>query len=192
MNRNLRRPHNRPRGAFLLRPACLLSGTGGLKKGVLTVPSPRLYRVRAPGTSAPGSSSCRGRYGGRWASYLTLCRCPCWTAGLSARRKPCEAACRRQPPAIETTAAFALPSLRARSHGQYTSQDSAPSPARCFHACVPCCVGACARFSHHYALPYFNQKSGNPRLAPPLASVAFDVAGEPRCRYEKNQWPTKC
>jgi hypothetical protein len=55
-----------------------------------------------------------------------------------------------------------------------------------------CRAGACACFSQEYTLYYFNQKSGNPRLAPPPASIAFDGVGEPRCRYEKNQWPTKC
>jgi hypothetical protein len=57
---------------------------------------------------------------------------------------------------------------------------------------VLCRVGACACFGHQHPPYYFNQKSGNPRLAPPPASVAFDGAGEPDCRYEKNQWPTKC
>jgi hypothetical protein len=53
-------------------------------------------------------------------------------------------------------------------------------------------VGVCASFGRHHSHHYFNQKSGSPRLAPPIALVASDGASERGCRHEKNQCPTKC
>ena len=170
----------------------MLSVPGGLKKGVLTVPSSGCTAFGHPARPPRDCSQAEAIRRTPGPASGPICRCPCWTTGLSARRKPCEAACRRQPSATETTAAFALPSLRARIHGQHTPQDPASSPARCFRARGRCRVGVCGRFGHHFASLHFNQKSGNPRLAPPPASVAFDGAGEPDCRHEKTQCPTKC